>query len=104
MVGCGGCPVCIVHDDMTLTRSKVKVTQQLKFLKLHCSRSISSAILMCSSKLMADYDNGTYSTACWSPISEFPSQYAMTRLQTSWNVSITVLSKGHILSGVLVAL
>ena len=49
----------VLHADMTLTRSnvKVKVTGLLKFRKLHYSRSISSAILVWSSKLMVDYDN-----------------------------------------------
>jgi len=28
MVGCAGSPVCIVHADMTLTRSKVKATRR----------------------------------------------------------------------------
>jgi len=61
MVGFTGSPVRIVYANVTLTRSKlkVKVTELLKFRKLHfCmfSRPISSAILPCSSKLMADYD------------------------------------------------
>jgi len=42
---------------MTSTLSKVKVTELLKFQKLHFSRSVSSAILAGSSKLMVDYDN-----------------------------------------------
>jgi len=37
-------PICIVHADMMLTGSKVKVTELLKFRKLHFSMSISSAI------------------------------------------------------------
>jgi len=40
-----GSPTCIVHADVTLTWSKVKVTGFLKFWKLHFSRSICSAIL-----------------------------------------------------------
>jgi len=50
MVGFTGSPVRIVYANVTLTRSKlkVKVTELLKFRKLHfCmfSRPISSAIL-----------------------------------------------------------
>jgi len=43
-----------MHTSLTSTRSKikVKVTELLKFRKLHFSRSISSAILAWSSKLM----------------------------------------------------
>jgi len=57
MVGHDGSPICIAHADMTLTWSKVKVkvTDFLNFHKLHFSTSISSAILVCSSKLMVDY-------------------------------------------------
>jgi len=47
----------IVHADVTLTRSKVKVMELLKFRKLHFSGSISFAILMLSSKLMVDHDS-----------------------------------------------
>jgi len=57
MVGHAGSPTHIVHVDMTLTRSKVKVTALLKFRKLQFSRSISSAILAWSSKLMVDRDS-----------------------------------------------
>ena len=48
-----------MHTSMTSTRSKVKVkiTELLKFRKLHFSRSISSAILAWSSRLMVDDDN-----------------------------------------------
>ena len=56
----------IVYVDMTLTRFKVKVmtlTQfkvkvmaRLKFRKLCFSRSISSAVLSWSSKVMVDHD------------------------------------------------
>ena len=58
MVGRAGSPTGTVHADMTLTRSKVKVkvTGLLKFRKLHFSRSI-SAILVRSSKVMADHDS-----------------------------------------------
>ena len=47
----------IVHVDMTLTQSKVKVTGLLNFRKFHFSRSISSAILVWSSKLMVGSDS-----------------------------------------------
>ena len=45
--------------DLDRIRTPVwsNVTELLKFRKLHFSRSISSAILACSSKLMVDYDN-----------------------------------------------
>jgi len=41
MVGHGGSPICITHADMTLTSSKVqvKVTDLLKFHRLHFSTS-----------------------------------------------------------------
>jgi len=61
MVGQAGSPTRIVHAYVTLIQSevkvKVKVTGLLKFRKLHFSTSISSAILVCSSKLMADRDS-----------------------------------------------
>ena len=48
MVGQVGSPTCIVHADMTLTQSKVKVkvTGLSNFPKLHFFRSLSSAILV----------------------------------------------------------
>jgi len=48
-----------MRTNVTLTRSKVnmKVTELLKIGKLHFSRSICSAILAWSSKLMVDYDS-----------------------------------------------
>jgi len=59
MVGHAASPTCIVHVDMTLTRSKikVKVTGLRKFRKLHFSRSIYSAILVWCPKLMVDRDS-----------------------------------------------
>ena len=41
MVGHAGSPTGIVHADVTLTRSKVKVkvTELVKLQKLHCCRS-----------------------------------------------------------------
>jgi len=56
MVGPAGSPICIAYADVTLTWSKVKLTDLLKFRKLLFSTSISSAILACSWKLMVDYD------------------------------------------------
>ena len=54
-----GSPICIGHTDMTLTWSKVKVkvTEFLKFWKLHSVTSTSSAILAWHSQLMGDYDS-----------------------------------------------
>jgi len=49
--------ICIVHTDLTSTWSKVKVTDLLKFWKLHFSTSTSSAILAWHSQLMGDYDS-----------------------------------------------
>ena len=50
-------PICIAHPDMTLTWSKVKVTDLVKFRKFYFSVSFSSTILACSWKLMVDYDS-----------------------------------------------
>jgi len=59
LIWCVRRPRLDMHISMTSTRSKVKikVIELLKFRKLHYSRSISSAILVWSSKLMVDYDN-----------------------------------------------
>ena len=59
MVGHANRPTGIVHADMTLTRSKVKVklTELPKLQKVHFSRSISSAVLAWSSKLMVGGDS-----------------------------------------------
>ena len=46
-----------MHTEVTLTRSKVKVTYLPKFRKLHFSRSISSVISALRSQLMGDYDS-----------------------------------------------
>ena len=56
MVVHAGSPTHIVHVDVTLARCKFKVTGLLKFQKLHFSRSIFSAILAWTSKLMVDHD------------------------------------------------
>jgi len=54
-VGRAGSRTRTEYADVTLTRPKVKVkvTGLLNFRKLHFSTLISSAILACSSKLMA---------------------------------------------------
>jgi len=57
MVRLDGSPTVIVYADMTLTQSKVKITDFLIFHKLHFSTSISSTILVWSSKLMDDYNS-----------------------------------------------
>jgi len=56
MVGRAGSPTRIMYD-VTMTRSKVKVTELLKLQKLHFSRSVSSAIFAWISKLMVDGDS-----------------------------------------------
>ena len=74
MVGHAASPTCIVHVDMTLTRSKikVKVTGLLKFRKLHFSRSIYSAILVWCPKLMVDRDStGPNLQLVWAQFSNF---------------------------------
>jgi len=59
LIWCVGRPRLDIRTNMTLTRSKVKikVTELLKFQKLHFSSSISCAILTWSSYLMVNYDN-----------------------------------------------
>ena len=59
LIWCVGRPRLDMRTSMTSTRSKVKmrVTELLKFRKLHFSRSISSTILAWSSKLTVDYDS-----------------------------------------------
>ena len=61
MAGHAGSPMCIAHTDVTLTWSKlkVKVTDLVKFRKLHFSMSTSSAILSWRwrSQLAVDYDS-----------------------------------------------
>jgi len=46
-----------MHTSVTLTRSKVKVTELPKLKKLQFSRSISSAVLGWCSKLMVGGDS-----------------------------------------------
>jgi len=57
MVGHTGSPIRITHTDVTLTWSKVKVIDLLKFQKLHFSTSTLSAILAWRSQLMGDDDS-----------------------------------------------
>jgi len=59
LIWCMGRPRPYMRISMTSTRSKVKVkvTELPKLLKLHISRSISSAVLAWSSKLMVDGDS-----------------------------------------------
>jgi len=57
LIWCVGRSRSDVCTSVTSTWSKVKVTQLQKFRKLHFSKSISSTILVWSSKLMVDYDN-----------------------------------------------
>jgi len=90
-----GRPRLHMRTSVTSTRSKVKVTELPKLRKVHFSRSISSATFTWTSKLMIDSDTGTWSTACRSPIYEFPSRKAITRVQTSPNVDISRNSNGH---------
>jgi len=54
-----GRPRLDMRTSVTSTRSKVKikVTELLKFRKLHFPKSIFSAIFAWSSKLLVDYDN-----------------------------------------------
>jgi len=72
----------------------------LKFRKLHISRSISSAILARSSKLMVGSDSsdsmGPRLPLCLSPIFQFPSKNAIREVQTSRNLDIRRISDGHI--------
>ena len=57
MVRYAGSPILTAHTDVTLTWSKVNVTDFLNFWKLHFSASISSAILAWRSQLVVDYDS-----------------------------------------------
>ena len=59
LIWCVGRPRPDMRTSVTLTRSKIKVkdTELPKLRKLHFSRSISSAVLTCSLKLMVDGDS-----------------------------------------------
>jgi len=87
-----------VHTCMNATWSKVKikVTELLKLWKLHSSKSVSSAIVAWSSKLMVDYDNtGPSLQLIRAHFLNFLLSN-LSRLQTSRNIDTTGLSKGHI--------
>jgi len=82
---------------MTLTWSKAKVTGLLNFWKFYFSTLISSAILACSSKLMADHDStGSSLQPVRARFSNFLFEEAITWVQTSRNISIMRISNGHI--------
>ena len=83
---------------MTSTKVKVKVTELPKLGKLHFS-----AYLLCHFRVELKTDGWcdsiglwTWSTACRSPIFEFPSRKGITRVQTSQNVDISRHSNDHI--------
>jgi len=79
LIWCVGRPRPDMLTIVISTLSKVKVTELLKFRKLHFSRSISFAILAWSSKLMVDYDNmGPNIQLVRAQLFDFPSQKAIT--------------------------
>jgi len=91
-----------MRTSMTSTRSKVKIkyTELLKFWKFHFSRSVSSAVLAWSSKLMVDYDSIWDLVFC--SLSEpdfwisFSVSYHMTSEFMECRYYRTFKSKGHI--------
>ena len=93
LIWCVGRPRPHMRTSVTSTRSKVKVkvTELPKLRKLHFSKSISSAVLVGSSKLMVGGDSMGPG-----PISEFPSRKVITRVQTSPTVHISRNPNGHI--------
>jgi len=88
-----------MHTSVTTTRSKVrvKVTDLPTLQKLHFSTSVSSIVLTWTSKLIVGGDSMRPGLHCLSPIFEFPSRKAITRVQTSSKVDISRNSNGHIL-------
>jgi len=91
LIWCVGRPPHM-RTSVTLTRSKVKVTELPKLRKLHFSRSISSVVLAWSSKLVVDGDSmgpGLQRVGV-------SFRKAITRVQTSSNVDISRNSNGHI--------
>jgi len=89
-----------MHTNVTSTRSKlkVKVTELLKFQKLPILGLCPPSFWRGAQKwwlIMITWDL-VYSLSELSSISEFPSQSAITWLQTSCNVDNTGISKGHI--------
>jgi len=95
IVGLAGSPSCMVYDDVTLTWCTVKVTRLLKFRKLHFSRSISSAILAWSSKLMVDHDS-TGPSLQLVRVQFLNFLFRKLSCELKWNVDITRTSNGHI--------
>jgi len=102
--------MCTVHADITLTRSKVKVKITVLLnsencRKLNFSRSISSAILSWSSKLMVDYDNMGLSLQLIGArfLNFCLRNKAITWLQTLRNVDTTGQSRISVLLGNRVA-
>jgi len=87
--------------DVTLTPSKVKVTEHLNFRQLPITAHFQVYLLRhFRTELKTDgwhWQYGTWSTACRSPIFEFPSRKAIMTVQTSRNVDISRNSNGHIL-------
>ena len=91
-----GSPTCIVHADVTLTQSKVKVMGLLNFWKLHFSRSISSAILVWSWKLMVVlHSMGPSLQLVGAWVLNFLLK-KLSRVQTLLNFDITRILNGHI--------
>ena len=85
-----------MRTSVTSTKVKVKVTELPKLGKLHFS-----VYLLCHFRVELKTDGWrdsiwTWSTACRSPIFEFPSRKAITRVQTSRNIDILRSSNGHI--------
>jgi len=93
---------CTVYVDVTLTSSKVKVkvTEHLNFRQLPITAHLQVYPLRhFRAKLKTDgchWQYGTWSTACRSPIFEFPSRKGITTVQTSRNVDISRHPNGHI--------
>ena len=100
VLGHASSPTCTVYVDMTLTRSKVKVTDHLNFRQLPTNAHFQVYLLRhFPLELKTDgwyWQYATWSTACQRPIFEFPSRKVITRVQTSRNVDISRHSNGHI--------
>jgi len=100
LISCTGRHPPHVCTSVTLTPSmvKVKVTDLPELQKLHFSKSISSAVLAWSSKLMVDDDSmGPGLQLVRDQFLKFPSRKAITKVQTSPNVDISRHSNGHVL-------
>jgi len=93
-------PTRTAYVDVTLTQSKVKVTDHLNCRQLAINAHF-QVYLLCRFRLELKTDGwrwqyGTWSTAYRSPIFEFPSRKGITTVQTSQNVDISRHSNGHI--------